>query len=208
MEKIVYVLLSRFLEVIHLSKINPGSNRNEDNDLTTATPGMQNVDIPEPKQLEKNKLQCPACERTFNSKEDYISHALARHQLSREPNMEESASVVSGKSLLQSKELSSVQYEMGFHFFTDLGKYTGVTATSLDEFTQDLKNIPQESVTFHFQRQDYQKWVKDVFGDDELAKKIDNIKQTSENSADNLRKELSQTVQETMNELRNSERKP
>ncbi len=62
-----------------LSKINPGSNRNGDNDLATATPGMQDVDIPEPKMLEKGKFQCTICSQIFNSKEAYISHALARH---------------------------------------------------------------------------------------------------------------------------------
>ena len=64
-----------------MSKINPGSNRNEDNDLATATPGMVDVNIPEPEMLEKGKFQCTVCNAIFNSKEDYISHALARHQM-------------------------------------------------------------------------------------------------------------------------------
>lgn len=68
------------MEVNFLSKINPGSNRHEDNDLKTTAPDTQDWDIPEPKKLEKGKLQCPACNAIFDSREAYISHALSRHQ--------------------------------------------------------------------------------------------------------------------------------
>lgn len=61
-----------------MSKLNPGSNRHEDNDVATTSPGS--LDIPEPKLLEKGKYQCTMCARVFNSREDYDSHALARHQ--------------------------------------------------------------------------------------------------------------------------------
>ena len=61
-------------------RINPGSNVHGDNKTGTATPGMQNVNIPEPKMLAKGKFQCPVCEAIFGSKEAYDSHALTRHQ--------------------------------------------------------------------------------------------------------------------------------
>ncbi|MCW4018253.1 MAG: hypothetical protein NWF00_06205 [Candidatus Bathyarchaeota archaeon] len=41
---------------------------------------MQEFDIPEPKEAEHNMLKCPICNAIFASKEDYISHALAKHQ--------------------------------------------------------------------------------------------------------------------------------
>ena len=65
-------------------KINPGSNVHGDNKTGTAIPGMQNVTIPEPRMVEKGKYQCPICDRTFGSREDYISHAMAWHQSSME----------------------------------------------------------------------------------------------------------------------------
>ncbi len=65
-------------------KINPGSNVYGDNKTGTAVPGMQNVTYPEPIIVEKNRLQCPVCERIFDAKEDYISHAMARHQPAEE----------------------------------------------------------------------------------------------------------------------------
>ena len=177
--------------MIHLSKINPGSNRNEDNDLATATPGMFNVNIPEPKVLEKGRFQCPRCDRTLRSRESYISHVMARHQIS-----------LSKTEILQ--QLSSVPYEKGFHFFTEPGKYTGITAISLDEFEEKLNTVPAESVMFHFQRQDYQKWLMEVIGDDKLAKRIDKIKETEWDSGESLRKVLSLTVRNAIAELQDA----
>jgi hypothetical protein len=64
-----------------MPKINPGSNVHGDNDIQTARAGgMQDIDIPEPKMAEKGMLQCPVCNSLFSSREDYISHALSRHQ--------------------------------------------------------------------------------------------------------------------------------
>jgi len=53
---------------------------------------------------------------------------------------------------------------------------TGMTASSAVEFAEKLQIIPLESVMFHFQRQDFQKWLKNTVGDEELAKRIDQIK--------------------------------
>ena len=75
-------------------------------------------------------------------------------------------------------QLSSVPFEKGFHFYTEPGEYTGITAISLDEFAEKLGIVSVESVTFHFQRQDYQRWLIDVFSNNGLAKKIDEIRET------------------------------
>jgi hypothetical protein len=173
-----------FLGVTCVSKINPGSNFNEDNDVVIATPGMFEVNIPEPKMLEKGEFQCPGCGKTFNSKEDYISHALVNHQMAP-------------SKIKRPMQLSSVPFEKGFHFYIELGKYTGITAISLDEFAAKLGIVSVESVTFHFQRRDYQRWLIDVIRNNELAKKIDEIKVTDA-SGENLRKVLLQTVQENI----------
>ena len=75
--------------------------------------------------------------------------------------------------------LNTVPFESGFHFYTELGKYTGITACSMVEFAEKLQTVPIQSVTFHFQRQDFQKWFKNTIGDEELAKRIDQIKAQS-----------------------------
>lgn len=64
-----------------MPKINPGSNVHGDNDTETARAGgMQDINIPEPKMTEDYMLQCPICNSLFSSREDYISHVMARHQ--------------------------------------------------------------------------------------------------------------------------------
>ena len=98
--------------------------------------------------------------------------------------------------------LNTVPDEKGFHFFTEYGKYTGVTATSVVEFGEKLQTIPVESITFHFQRDDFQKWLRNVIGDEELAQRFDRVKEwPSWSSDENLRKELLKTVQMRIVEL-------
>ena len=96
--------------------------------------------------------------------------------------------------------LKTVPFESGFHFYTEQGKYTGITACSVVELAEKLQTVPIQSVTFHFQRQDFQKWFKNTIGDEELAKRIDKIKAGTQE--EDLRKELSQTVQNRIAELR------
>ncbi len=107
------------------------------------------------------------------------------------------------KKMSAQELLRTVTYEKGFHFYTGLGKYTGITATSLDEFVAKLQTVTVESVTFHFQRDDYQKWLVNTIGDEELAQKINDLKKwPSWSSDENLRKELVKAVQKRLSELR------
>ena len=99
--------------------------------------------------------------------------------------------------------LNTVPLENGFQFFTELGKNTGITASSTVEFAEKLQIIPIQSVTFHFQRQDFQKWFINTIGDEELAKRIDQINVWVHDD-ENLRKELSETVQNRITELTKS----
>ena len=97
------------------------------------------------------------------------------------------------------KLLTNVLYESGFHFFTAVGNYTGITATNLNEFATKLQIVPVESVDFHFQRKDFQKWVAGTIGDKELAETTSIF--GSARSAEDLRREIVRTVQERLAEL-------
>jgi len=90
--------------------------------------------------------------------------------------------------------LKTVPSENSFQFYTALGKNTGITASSTVEFAEKLQIVPIQSVTFHFQRQDFQRWFTNVIGDEELAKRIDQIDLWTHDD-ENLRKKLSGTVQ-------------
>jgi alpha-amylase len=96
--------------------------------------------------------------------------------------------------------LRTVPYEKGFHFFTAISSFTQETATSLEAFEQKLQIVPADSVNFHLQRGDFQKWIKDTLGDGELAKRVSLIKLTL--PVEDLRKELLAILQTRINELR------
>ena len=102
--------------------------------------------------------------------------------------------------------LRTIQFEQGFHFYAKLGDYSGITATSLDEFARKLQVAPAESVLFHFQRNDFQNWIKNVVGDAVLAVRLDRQKRriSSKSTNENLRKELLGQVQKRLTELRRS----
>jgi hypothetical protein len=76
---------------------------------------------------------------------------MLKYAASKEQNISESKIV---------KILSIVPHDKGFHFFTDLGRSTGETATSLDTFAQKLERINADSVKFQFQRNDFKTGYK------------------------------------------------
>ena len=97
------------------------------------------------------------------------------------------------------KILSPVPYEQGFHFFAPDGHYSGETATSLCSFLSDLKHLDMQSIRFHFERGDFQKWLRTTIGDKEFAQRIYNLdKKVPEET---LRQQLSETVQKRISEL-------
>ena len=97
------------------------------------------------------------------------------------------------------KILNPVPYEQGFHFFAPDGHYSGETATSLCTFLRDLQRLDIQSIRFHFERGDFQKWLKSTIGDDELARRISNLDKTA--SDEPIRQQLSETVQKRISEL-------
>jgi len=96
--------------------------------------------------------------------------------------------------------LRTVPYEKGFHFYTAIDNFTRETATSLDAFENKLQTVPVDSVNFHLQRGDFQKWIKNSLGDDELAERINSISVTL--PSEDQRKELLAIVQTRTNELK------
>ena len=135
------------------------------------------------------------------------SQKIIRRPLSSFP-ISGSASILSKTAIIKKQTiekrnklnlLNTVPFENSFHFFTEHGKDTGVTASSMVEFSEKLQTVPIQSVTFHFHRQDFQKWLKSTIGDEELAKRIDEIKAGFQE--EDLRKELCQRVQNRIAEL-------
>jgi len=91
--------------------------------------------------------------------------------------------------------LRVVPHAQGFHFYTAVGDYCGVSACSLEEFANALQYVCSEAIVFHFERGDFQNWIRDVIGDAELAQSIDDIKMCERHlAADSCRKELVDAV--------------
>jgi hypothetical protein len=98
--------------------------------------------------------------------------------------------------------LRAVPHAQGFHFYTAVGDYCGVSAHSLEEFADALQYVCSEAIVFHFERGDFQNWVRDVIGDNELAQAIDDIKMCERHlAAESCRKELVDAVRVRMLQL-------
>ena len=97
------------------------------------------------------------------------------------------------------KILSTVPHDRGFNFFTDIDRNTGERANSLETLGQKLEIINDDSVMFHFRRNDFQNWIKTTVGDDVLAERINHI--SRQLSVEDLRIELVRTVQTRISQL-------
>ena len=97
------------------------------------------------------------------------------------------------------KILSPVPYAQGFHFFSPDGHYSGETAVSLCVFLKDLGRIDMISIRFHFERGDFQKWLRNTIGDEEFAQRIDNLGTRVPEGM--LRQQLIDIVQKRVSEL-------
>jgi hypothetical protein len=69
-----------------------------------------------------------------------------------------------------------VSREKAFYFFISVGNYTGQSAASLDEFLQKIKDVNVKSLEFHLYREDFEKWLAQTLGDDELAEEIKGLR--------------------------------
>ena len=104
-----------------------------------------------------------------------------------------------------SEILRTVPPDQSFLFFEDIGKYTGRLAANLADFCENMKTIDITSVTFHFERGDYKRWIRETLHDAELARKLKRIKKS--NSGEELRNKILQAVRKRLDELQKTLRK-
>ena len=98
--------------------------------------------------------------------------------------------------------LRIISHAKGFHFYTAVGDYCGVSVHSLEEFADALQYVCSEAIVFHFERGDFQNWVRDVIGDNELAKNIDDITTCERHlMGEGCRKEIGDLVRVRMLQL-------
>ena len=105
--------------------------------------------------------------------------------------------------------LTVVPRAQGFHFYKAIGGCIGVTCCSLEELADALQKVCSEAVIFHFERGDFQNWIRDIIGDYELAQGIDDIKMCDRHlSAECCREELVDKVKIRILQLQTPEGSP
>ena len=107
---------------------------------------------------------------------------------------------------LVSRIQRSVPEQKGFHFYLAIGKPTGETAVSLADFVNKMETIDVQSVNFHFPRKDFEKWIRGVIGDAELALRIGRIGRIGRIrlgiQGEALRNEILRVLKVRLNELK------
>ncbi len=105
-----------------------------------------------------------------------------------------------------SRILRTVPQDEGFRFFKAPGDSTGKVATSLADFVEKLRTVDIRSVNFHFPRQDFEKWLRNIVGDTELSTRISRI--GKDTHGEKLRNEIIQIVKGRIDELKGMQTKP
>jgi predicted lactoylglutathione lyase len=99
------------------------------------------------------------------------------------------------------RALRTVKDQEAFYFYEAVGKPTGEIARNLSDFLNKVKIVKSESLVFHLQRKDFQNWVANTLGDSKLAEKLGRI---SPSNGNNLRANVCKTVENRIEELRES----
>jgi len=97
--------------------------------------------------------------------------------------------------------LRRVPPDKGFRFFLRFACPTDILATSLEEFYEAIKNVNIESIIFHLNRGDFERWISNVIGDGELAARMVRLPRVWRKKED-ARKALLLILEERLKELR------
>ncbi|MDQ1281520.1 MAG: hypothetical protein QG670_2785 [Thermoproteota archaeon] len=73
---------------------------------------------------------------------------------------------------LKLNALRNLSKDEAFNFYASEWNYLKINATSLEEFMDKLKGISAESINFHLNRGDFEKWIDGSVGDKTLSKQI------------------------------------
>jgi hypothetical protein len=102
---------------------------------------------------------------------------------------------VEGKAVRTLRTLSNKE---AFYFYETIGKPTGQSARSLNEFLDKIKSVKLESLVFHLQRKDFKNWIANTLEDPKLAQKIQMLPTKHK---DQLRTKICTTVETRLKEL-------
>ncbi|MGB9728481.1 MAG: DUF5752 family protein [Thermoprotei archaeon] len=96
--------------------------------------------------------------------------------------------------------LRKVDDEKAFYFYNDINAYTGIKANSLEEFAGVLPTLSVNVIDFHLKRGDFEKWVRDVLGDETLSKNISKVREKGF-VGDDAKRELVKVISRRLKDL-------
>jgi DNA-binding Lrp family transcriptional regulator len=96
-----------------------------------------------------------------------------------------------GKNVL--KVFVQVPDELAFNFYVGFDKPLGFSAQSLEEFYRVVRQVCSDSIEFHLYRGDFERWLREVFEDVELADNFASLKATDLKGED-LRKAVLKVI--------------
>jgi predicted transcriptional regulator len=76
------------------------------------------------------------------------------------------------------REINPIEENQSFHFFLNESVATDFIARNLKDFFEIVQVIDVASLEFHTHRDDFSKWVKEVYNDEELAAAIAELAHT------------------------------
>lgn len=85
--------------------------------------------------------------------------------------------------------------EKPFYFYSEIGKYTGVTASTILELVSTIQKVGGQSVEFHLYNRDFERWIRDVFQANMLVARIASIRKEAL-KGEELRKKLISTIED------------
>ncbi len=89
----------------------------------------------------------------------------------------------------------------GFTFFYEFARPTGLIVHSLSDFYSTLQTVDVSSIRFHMERGDFERWLRQVVGDNELAHEMARL-WNKKLVGERLRKEILDATKKRMKELK------
>jgi len=96
------------------------------------------------------------------------------------------------------KVLRNVSDAEAFYFYENVGRPTGKSARNLLDFLNAVSMIKLESLQFHIERKDFQKWFKEILGDHQLAERVEKIRSAGN---EELRARIKEVLESRLREL-------
>jgi len=97
--------------------------------------------------------------------------------------------------------LRSLPIDKGFTFFYEFARPTQWTVYSLEEFESALKAVDVKSIEFHNERGDFERWIRQVIGDNQLAEELEALSKEKLKD-ENLRKRMLDVVKRRIRSLK------